>query len=429
MKILFLHRNFPAQFRHLAAYYASNPENQVFFITARKEYGIQGVTKLVYKLAREVPDSSHRYLKFFEESIIHGQAAAQAALVLKNKGIIPDIIFGHSWGPTMFMKDIFPNTPLLCYFEWFYNAYGSDVDFGAAKPLPINLEAMVRVKNSHLLMDLYSCDHGMTPTKWQHSQYPSEFAHKISIIHDGIDTNFIKPDPDAKLVLPHLNLDLSDKKEIITYVSRGLEPYRGFPQFMESVSIILKRRPNCHVVIVGENRPYYGGARSDGKTHKDAALEQFSYDMNRVHFTDRLPYDLYLKVLQASSAHIYLTYPFVLSWSMLEAMSAGCLVIGSNTPPVKEVIKDGENGLLADFFSPQNIADRVDEVLDHPDKMRSIKNKARETILTDYDLNKLMTEQIKLIDGIVAKRKCILENQGFSGLSNTKTILPTWTKN
>lgn len=401
MKILFLHRNFPAQFRHLAAHFAQDPNNQVVFITGRKEDKMPGVNKLVYNITREVPKEAHRYLRFFEESIIHGQAASQVALALKKQGFIPDIIIGHSWGTTLFMKDIFPDSPLLCYLEWFYRAYGSDVDFEIKKPLPVNLEALLRVKNSHILIDLYTCDHGISPTNWQFNQFPPEYKDKISIIHDGINTDQVKPEKEAKLVFPHLNLDLSEVDEIITYVSRGLEPYRGFHKFMEAVPLILEKRPKAHIVIVGEDRVYYGSTLPDGKTYKQAMLEKFPVDLSRVHFTGRLLYEIYLKVLQCSSVHVYLTYPFVLSWSMIEAMSAGCLVVGSDTPPVREVIKHGENGLLADFFSPQDIADKVCEVLDHPDKMNDLRVKARETVLENYDLKKLLPKQIELVNKLL----------------------------
>lgn len=299
MNILFLHRNFPAQFLHLAQYFAKNPANKVVFITAREEYNFPNVIKAVYKPAE--PTKTHRYLGFYEESIRHGQSAANEALKLKQQGFIPDIIYGHSWGQTLFMKDIFPNTPLLCYFEWFYNSHGADVDF--VNKINHDTEANVRVKNSHILVDLYSCDYGVSPTLWQKNQFPKEFHHKIETIHDGVDTDYFKPNNEIKLTLP--NLDLS--KEIITYVGRGMEPYRGFPQFMESVALILERRPNAHVVIVGQDRVCYGSKLPEGQTYKQLMLEKLNLDMSRIHFTGHLAYTDYLKVLQASSAHIYLT--------------------------------------------------------------------------------------------------------------------------
>lgn len=395
MNILFLHRNFPAQFLHLAKYLGGNPDNNVVFITAREEYNIRGVKKAVYNSDIKTNTNTHRYLNFYEESILHGQGAANVAVKLKRQGFVPDVIYGHSWGQTLFMKDIFPNSALLCYFEWFYNAHGADVDF--ANRINHDKEAHVRVKNSHILVDLYSCDHGLSPTLWQKNQFPKEFHHKIEVMHDGIDTNTFQPNPDNKLILPHLNLDLSDKKEIITYVGRGMEPYRGFPQFMESVAHILERRPNTHIVIVGQDRVCYGNKLPEGETYKKLMLERLNLDMSRVHFTGHLNSQDYLKVLQASSAHIYLTYPFVLSWSMLEAMSTGCIVIGSDTLPVKEVIEDGVNGLLVDFFNPVQIADRVDEVLDNQAKMEFIRQNARETILNQYSLSNLLPKHIDFL--------------------------------
>lgn len=402
MNILFLHRNFPAQFRHIAAQLAKNSDNKVVFITNRQEYNIPGVIKVVYNLKREVAKETHRYLRFYEDSIIHAQGAAEAALQLKAQGFVPDIIYGHSWGPNMFMKDIFPDSKLLVYFEWFYNAHDSDVDFVNPESVNINTEANIRVKNSHILVDLYSCDHGISPTKWQHDQFPKEYKDKISILHDGIQTDTCKPDSDAKLIIPRINLDLSKEKEIVTYVGRGMEPYRGFPQFMESVEILLKERPNCHVVIVGEDRICYGSQLPDNQTYKKLMLEKLDLDMNRVHFTGHLLYPEYLAVLQCSRAHVYLTYPFVLSWSVLEAMSTGCIVIGSDTQPVREVIKDGFNGYLTDFFNPDKISQKIIEILDLPDEKREqISQNARQTVIDNFDLYNLLPKQIELLQRLI----------------------------
>lgn len=166
---------------------------------------------------------------------------------------------------------------------------------------------------------------------------------------------------------------------------------------IESLAYILERRPHCHAVIVGSDRVAYGKSLPDGKTYKQYMLEKVPLDLSRVHFVGSLPYGQYLKVIQASSAHIYLTRPFVLSWSMLEAMSSGCLIIGSDTPPVKEVIKDGVNGLLVDFFSPKEIAERVDEVMKHPTRMAEIRGQARQTIIDKYSLQQLLSRHLQLM--------------------------------
>ncbi len=347
LRILFLHPNFPAQFRHLAAVLAQDSKYQVVFGTNRQEGQMSGVYKAIYEPSREASTQTHHYIRNLENAVLTGQAVYRMAEKLKGQGFIPDIVYGHSgWGPTLFIKDIFPKTELLCYFEWFYHAHGSDADFDPTEPINANDECRIRVKNSPILLDLYSCDRGLSPTQWQRQQFPPEFHSKITVRHDGVDTQYFRPQPGAKLVLPRINLDLSQVDELVTYVGRGMEPYRGFPQFMEAVALIQQRRPHTHVVVVGEDRVAYGKNLPDGKTYKQLMLEKLDLDLSRLHFTDRLPYAEYLQVLQASSAHIYLTRPFVLSWSMLEAMATGCLLVASKTPPVQEVIEDGVNGLL-----------------------------------------------------------------------------------
>lgn len=403
MRVLILHPNFPAQYRHIATALGSDPENQVIFGTSneRPEWVIPGVRKVLFTPSRNPRPETHHYVRPLESAVLCGQAVYRAAEKLKAEGFIPDIVCGHSgWGPTLFIKDIFPKTKLLCYFEWFYNAFGADADFDPADPLSADDILRIRVKNSSILIDLYSCDWGVSPTNWQKSQFPKEFHSKITVLHDGVDTEYFKPNPGAKLVLP--NLDLSGVDEIVTYVARGMEPYRGFPEFIESIAYIQERRPNCHVVIVGSERVCYGKSLPNGKTYKQEMLEKVPLDMSRVHFVGSLPYGLYLKVIQASSAHVYLTRPFVLSWSMIESMSTGCLVIGSDTAPVTEVIRDGENGLLVDFFSPKQIAARVDEVLNHPTRMAEIRAKARETVLERYALSDLLPRHLQLIKDVAS---------------------------
>ncbi len=393
-----MHPNFPAQFRHVATVLAQNPKNKVVFGTKRKEGSIPGVFKVIYTPSRQARPETHHYVRTLENAVLQGQAVYRLADQLKRENFIPDVVYGHSgWGPTLFIKDIFPKAELLCFFEWFYHAHGTDADFDPKEPLTVDDEPRIRIKNTPILTDLYSCDRGLSPTQWQKQQFPPEFHPKITVRHDGVDSNYFQPKPGAKLVLNNNKLDLSEVDEIVTYVARGMEPYRGFPQFMEAVSLLLKKRQTCHVVIVGEDRVAYGRSLPDGKTYKQLMLETFDYDLSRLHFTGSLPYGEYLKVIQASSVHVYLTRPFVLSWSMLEVMSTGGLVLGSKTPPVEEVIEDGVNGLLVDFFAIESIVERIEEVLDHPDKMANLRVKARETIQEKYDLSRLLPEHINWI--------------------------------
>ncbi|BBB91656.1 MAG TPA: glycosyltransferase family 4 protein [Methylomusa anaerophila] len=399
MNILFLHPNFPAQFLNLASTMGADPQHNVVFITAREKDEIPGVRKVLFGPSRPCSKNTHYYIHSLESAVLQGQSVYRTAAGLKEEGFAPDVIFGHSgWGSTLFMKDLFPRAALVGYFEWFNRAFGSDRDFHPHEQPDANEQLRLRTGNAPFLFDLYACDAGVTPTHWQHSQFPPEYREKIRVMHDGIRTASYIPKPDAKLVLPEIGLDLSAAKEIVTYVGRGMEPYRGFPQFMEAMDLLLRRRPRTHVVIVGADRMAYGGKKApDGKTYKEWMLEKLALDLSRVHFTGLLPRYQYLQVLQASSVHVYLTYPFVLSWSMLEAMSAGCLLVASDTPPVREVIEDGQNGLLVDFFSPGQIADKVGEALDHPQDMKKIRARARETIVERYDFNKLLPRQLAFL--------------------------------
>lgn len=398
MNILFLHRNFPAQFRHIVPAFANNPENNVVFITNNDTDIMKNVKKAVYKLKRTVPDNCHRYLRFVEESVIHAQATAEAAIAVKNTGFVPDIIYGHTWGQTMYMKDVFPDVPLLCYFEWFYNINGADVGFDGIKP-DIDDAAKLRTKNAHLLIDLYSCDYGISPTKFQASQFPKEFQNKIKILHDGVDTDFCCPDENATFTVKEENLTLSANDEVVTYATRGMEAYRGFPEFMKAAERLLKKRPNLHIVIAGEDRICYG-PKLAGTTYKQLMLKNLDLDLNRLHFVGALPFYEYVNLLRISSAHVYLTYPFVCSWSMLDSMSCACPLIASNTAPVTEFVKDGENGLLFDFYDIDEQVTKIEFALDNKSLMKPVRENARRTIVENYALKDLLPDHIKYIKSI-----------------------------
>lgn len=398
MKTLFLHRNFPAQFRHLATHLAKDENNRVIFLTNRKDSpNIPGITKVLYGLHREPRPETHHYLRFTEESVLHGQGALRSALALRRKGFVPDVIIGHSWGPVSFMKEVFPESKIIAHMEWFYRADNSDIDF--VSPPQIDTRAKTRYKNSHLLVDLYTCDRAITPTRWQLEQIPAEFHHKTSVIHEGIDTDYFIPDEEVVFELNGQKFTRQD--EVVTYATRGMEPYRGFPQFMQAAAEIQKRRPNCHIVIAGEDRVCYGAKLPEGQTFKKLMLEKYDYDMDRLHFTGSLPYGEYRKLLQVSRAHVYLTYPFVLSWSMLEAMSCGCTVLASATQPVLEVIKGGENGILFEFFNPDEITERVGVVLDNPEDYAEMRKRARQTVVENYGLKNMIYKQVGLIHSLI----------------------------
>lgn len=405
MKVLFIHPNCPGQFKHLAPRLASLPGNEVIFITRPGKPDLPGVKKLDYTPARLVGAATHPYLRLTEEGILNGQAVAKIATTLRGQGFRPDIIVAHvGWGEALYLKAIWPGVPLLGYFEWYYRAFGSDVDFDRAPSL--DDVCRINTRNSLHLLNLEMADWGLTPTRWQQHQHPAIFQSKLSVIHDGVDTARIQPNAKATGRLKK-NLLLKAGDEVITYVARNLEPYRGFPQFMRAAALILKQRPQAHILVVGSDGVSYGKALADGQTYRQQMLKELgpNPDLTRLHFLGRVTYDVFLRVLQLSAVHLYLTFPFVLSWSMLEAMAAGCLVIGSRTPPVEEVIKEGENGLLVDFFSHEAIAACVNNALDHPQKMRPLRQAARQTILDRYALETCLQQQIQLITTVAHREK------------------------
>ncbi|MEA4836639.1 MAG: glycosyltransferase family 4 protein [Anaeromusa sp.] len=406
MNILFVHQSFPGQFINAVLALAAQPGNRVVFLTQEgSKLDLPQVQKVTFKQARYAAESTHPYLRNAENAVLQGQAAYRAGLALKQQGFVPDVIYGHAgFGATMYMKDLYPHVPLVGYFEWFYHAHGTDMGFDPAEPTTMDDECRLRTKNMVLLQELASCDAGVTPTYWQHSQFPLEYRTKLMVLHDGVDTRVNQPVEGAKLVLPEIGLDLSEAQEIVTYVGRGMEPYRGFPQFMEAVSLLLKERPQCHVVVVGSDEIAYGHAHASGKSYKTLMLESYSYDQSRLHFTGPLVYGQYRQVLQASSVHVYLTYPFVLSWSMLEAMACGCTLVGSATPPVQEVVRHGENGMLVDFFNAHQLAKQISELLDQPEQRKKLGMQARETIKQQYDSERLLGQQLQLLTRMAQKR-------------------------
>ena len=400
MKILFLHRNFPGQFRYLAPYLAKDSNNEVVFITNAHNGQIPGVKKYEYNLKREVPANCHRYLRFYEECIIHGQSSAEIALQLKNSGFYPDIIYGHTWGQTLFMKDVFPKSKLVGYFEWFFNSENSYLDFGN-REVNIDERAKYRIDNSQLYVDLNICDAGLCPTNYQVKQFPLLYRDKIKVLHDGIDTDFCIRKDDASLKIPDKNIILTKNDEVLTYGTRGMDPYRGFPEFMRAVEILQKKRPNMHVIISGKDRVCYGPPLPNGKTYKQKMLEELDLDLNRIHFTGLLPFDNFIDMLNISSAHVYLTYPFVCSWSLLNAMACETPIIASNTEPVLEFLENDKNALLCDFFDVEEQVAKIEYALDNRDKMEPLRKAARKTIVDNYALKDLLPQHIAYLKSLL----------------------------
>lgn len=404
MRCLFIHNNFPAQFIHLCNYLVKQGHEVVFLSNyKRSDINITGVRLIPitpFKVeTNKCKSDSH---KTSQELFFTGEAFAAAMMQLKKDGFSPDIIIAHpGWGAAIYVKDIFPNAGYIAYCEWFYNKGELHNFFQRKNDRPSSF-ASNRHRNFYQLDALLECDSAITPMYWQYSQYPQEFLSKINIIHDGIDTDFFSPgQEDGKLG----DIDLASFPEIVTYATRGMEPYRGFPQFYRAIPKILSNRQNCHIVIMADDKTSYSAKRSDGKTWLQAMREEVQEaESERVHFIRYGNYIDYRKLLRFSSVHIYLTVPFVLSWSLLEAMSCGCLVVASATHPVKEVVSNNYNGILTSFWDSNIIANDVIQSLFNVKELFQLRDKARKTIIEKYDKKIVLPRHLHLIKQIVQNK-------------------------
>ena len=418
MKILFIHQNFPGQFKFLAPALAQRG-HEVRAMTMQKDSLTNwlGVQIIQYTAGRGSSPNIHPWVTDFETKTIRAEACFKAALKMKDDGYMPDVIVAHpGWGESLFLKDIWPEAKLGIYCEFFYHPKGADVGFDPEFPPKTEEEASrLRLKNINNLLHFEVADAGLSPTHWQASTFPERFRNKISIIHDGIDTATVAPYAKASLSLKLVNdknLTLTKDYEVITFVNRNLEPYRGYHIFMRALPEILRQRPNARVLIVGSDDVSYG-ARPDAKIYgKKTWKEIFSKevrpsisdaDWQRVHFLGHLPYQHFIPLLQISTLHVYLTYPFVLSWSLLEAMSAGCTIVASNTQPLHEAIVHNETGLLVNFFDHKVLARSVCSLLNNPNERERLAKNARSFAQANYDLNEVcLPKQLAWVENLAS---------------------------
>jgi glycosyltransferase involved in cell wall biosynthesis len=399
VKILFIHQNFPGQFGNIAARLAKLKKNKVVALTMAKFPAPEGVELRQYSLIRAPAAETHPLLRDQESKVLRGEACAAAAHALKREGFTPDVVVAHpGWGEALFIKDVFPKARVVLYCEYYYAKEGQDVGFDPEVPaLSFEQQCLLRLKNTTNLLSMEIADAAISPTQWQKSTYPAWAQEKITVIHDGVDFKRLKHDPQAKITLAgndrHGPITLGAEQEVLTYVSRNLEPIRGFHMLMRCLPRILKARPQAHVVIAGGDERGYGHPAPDGATWRDHMMKEVGgeLDMARVHFVGRVPYAVYLHLLHLTRVHAYWTAPFVLSWSFLEAASAGVPVVASDTPPVRE-FSDRLAVPTAGFFDRQGFEDAMIERLARkPAKRRPVH-------LPDIDLEHCLREQKRLIE-------------------------------
>jgi len=403
LNILFIHQNMPAQFKFLAPALAADG-HRVFFLTQACRARLPGVTEVIYPTPEKGREDSHLYLRPFENAVLHGQAVARALGELRERGIVPDLVIAHpGWGEALFIKDVLPRVPLICFAEFGYRGRGLDVGFDPEERTSLSTICRARARNAHLLLSLEAADAAVSPTRWQKASHASALQSKIEVIFDGIDIGKVGPRPDAVVTLPN-GRTVRRGDPVITYVARNLEPYRGFRSFIRAIPLIQKRRPDAEIVIVGGDGVSYGRSPAGFASWREAMDAEVHYDASHVHFMGKLPYEAYLDVLAIGAVHAYLTYPFVLSWSCVEAMAVGAVVVGSDTGPVREVIRDGENGLLTDFFDGPALADRLVGVLHAPERYAPLRQKAIDTVHCHYGVDRSLAAWRSLIDRVTAVR-------------------------
>jgi len=414
MKILFIHQNFPGQFKFLAPALVQQGHTVVAMTMQKTEAKAwEGVLLYHYATKRGSTPNAHPWVTDFETKTIRAEACFRAALKLRAEGFTPDVIVAHhGWGESLFLKDVWPQAKLAIYCEFFYHPHGADVGFDPE--FPANDEGDVcrlRLKNLNNLLHFEVADAGISPTHWQASTFPEPFCSKITVVHDGIDTKAVAPNPNVKLTL-NGKLTLSkDHDEVITFVNRNLEPYRGYHVFMRALPELLKRRPKARILIVGGDDVSYGArptvAENGGQKWKDIFAAEVrpqisDADWARVHFLGHIAYAHFIPLLQLSTVHVYLTYPFVLSWSLLEAMSTGCAIVASDTQPLHEAIKHNQTGRLVNFFDHAQLASQVCELLDQPEERQRLGANARAFAQQNYDLQTVcLPKQLAWVQGLM----------------------------
>jgi glycosyltransferase involved in cell wall biosynthesis len=407
MKLLIIHPSFPGQFKHLVPKLLERGD-QIWAIRKPQPASKSAHRNLVirdYSFSRGNGQDTHPLVLETESKVIRAEATAREAIALKQQGLNPDLILGHpGWGDMLFLADIWPKAPQMHYVEFFYGVPGTDNDINDTYATSQTLQerARTRMKNANLLLNLNQMTWGITPTQFQRSVLPVWAQARTSVIHDGINTDWLTPDRDAQLKLPKGRI-LKAGDPVITFVNRTYEPYRGIHVFLQALIKVQREHSSAQAVLVGADTPHvsYGAHRSDDRGWLRALEEEHGgeLDWSRIHCLGMVPHQTLRQVYRVSQAHVYLTYPFVLSWSLLEAMSCGCLVIGSDTAPVQEVIRHGHNGLLAPFHDTNLLAQTIIKALNESQKMAGLRAQARSSSLR-FSLPNSLKQQLALIDSI-----------------------------
>jgi glycosyltransferase involved in cell wall biosynthesis len=407
VRFLFVHQNFPGQFLHILRRLIQSGDHEILFICEPSQGNVAGVRQIPYTKPQIDNDSTHLPARELENGTRRAEAVFRAAWGLRYLGFEPDIIIGHhGWGEMLSLRDVWPKAPMLGYFEFYYHHDGGDVGFDPEFPSEVFDFARIRAKNAinHLALNLGGA--GQCPTQWQLSTYPDWAREQMNLIWEGVHLDICSPDPLAhRRTLKVGDMEIKPTDKLITYLSRDLEPYRGFHSIMRALPDMLKARKDLKVVLIGADGVSYGAPPAGGGGWRDVMMKEVGkgLDMDRVVFPGRVPYELYINCLRRSDAHVYLTYPFVASWSLRESLAIGCPVVGSDTPPVSEFITHGENGILVPFLEPKAIAQDILALLENKDLTQKIKANARAYAEKHLSMEDYLTSYAKVIETLTGQ--------------------------
>ncbi|MBY5933582.1 glycosyltransferase family 4 protein [Tateyamaria omphalii] len=412
MKFLFVHQNMPGQYRELIQWLAVQGGHEIVFLTQRKNAPeFAGVKTVLYKTHHTAKEDTYGLSRTWENAAGNGFGAVTALQELVSGGFQPDIVIGHvGWGEMTFFREVLPDTPMIGFFEYYYSVHGGPVGFDPESPVSEHAPYIMHGHNVVPQVNINVVDLGHSPTYWQRDRFPKQFHDKIYVCHDGIRTDTLKPNKKAQVNLGRIGRPLTRKDEVVTFMSRNLETTRGYHQFMRAVPHIQKARPNARILVIGGNDVSYGGKNKHpgGLRGQMEAEVGHLIDWDRLHFLGQVPYESYQAIVQISSCHLYLSMPFVLSWSLLESMSMGATVVASDVAPVREAITHGETGLLVDFFDPEAIAAQVADVLSKPRDYAHLGPAARQHVVDTYDFETVcLPEHIRQINALVPADKRI----------------------
>jgi glycosyltransferase involved in cell wall biosynthesis len=414
MHVLYVHQNFPAQFGHIAWHLSRQPGLKCTFISETPAGMVENVEKIQYKRTGGATHQTHFCSRTFENAIFNCDAVYNA--LHARPDIQPDLIVGHSgFGSTLFLRDLYPKTPIINLFEYYYRPRHPESDMGFRQDLGWNLPEIffmrARARNAMILLDLENCSLGYCPTAFQRSTFPEKYHPKIDVIFDGVERSVyhgynesLRPPVASRTTRNIAGVDVPASTRVITYVSRGFESMRCFDLFMRTAKLIYQQYPDVLFFVVGADRVAYGGDETflpQGTTFKQWTLASDNYDLTRFHFLGTILPQQLAVLLASTDLHIYLTVPFVLSWSMMDAMSCGAVVLGSDTAPVKEMIRDGENGLLANLFDSEALAEKALRVLQNPDTFRPLGRSAEQLIDQNYSVQSILPRMLALYDRAV----------------------------